>query len=213
MAAPTPATQTPYPTTGTTNSSNKTTVSLSTMIILMVDDTPIGAIQDLQVNEQRTIEMIDELGYDGHVDSAPSKSTEISGSCSRVRLDGLRIAEAFNRGFIHVKSQRVPFEIRIIDTMNGDLASGSAVVTVIKDVWLESISYKYDAKDWIIVDNMNWKAEDIYSYVSGNDSPVAQGGMRKLPNIAYDAYELAADVGLRGGAMDSPDLIHAPLRA
>ena len=214
MAAPIPnLPASPYPTTGSSLTDNKTNVSLSTMIVIKVNDNPVGAIQKLSINESREISTFDEVGRDGHIDSAPTKSADITGSCERIRFDRLKIAEAFSRGFVHAKSQRVPFEIHIIDTMAGDVESGSAVVTVIKNVWIKNISYAFDATNWAISDSMDWVAEDIYSIMAGSGAPVAQRGIRELKGIEYDIYELAADMGKRSGALDAPDLINAPLLA
>ena len=219
MPAPAPANQIPYPSTGSNFFKNGTAddvtkTSLSTMIIIKVGDDAVGAIQKLNITERRDIKMIDEVGTDGHIDSAPVKSSDISGSCERIRFDRMRIAEAFDRGFLHVKSQRVPFDIQVIDTMGGDVTSGLAIVTIIQNVWIKQISYAYSATDWIITDNMDWEAETILTYVSGNtQQSAAQQGTRQNKSVSWDVYEVAADVGMRRGAMDSPGLINAPLSA
>lgn len=217
MTAPSPANQVPYPITGSDpyyNNKNATKTSLSTMIIIKVGDNAVGAIQKLSVDESREIRMIDEVGTDGHIDSAPVKSSDIKGSCERIRFDRMRMSEAFSRGFLHVKSQRVPFDIQIIDTMGGDEQSGIAIVTIIENVWITGISYSYDAGNWIITDSMQWQAESIRSYMSGNSqTSAAQQGTRTLSNVPWDVYEIAADVGMRRGAMDAPDILNAPLGA
>ncbi len=214
MATPAPANQSPYPQTKSilqnTGSStiNRTSTGLSTMILIKVGSEPVGAVQDITINEERTITPIDEVGTDGHIDSAPTKSTDISGTCNRIRFGRLRATEAFSRGFLHVKSQRIPFDIEIIDQFNGEVGSGSEVITVIQNVWIKSINYSYKVDNWIVVDAMNWMAESIYSRVGEGEIPAAQGGERNIP-LQYDPYELAADVGKRRGAMDAPGLISA----
>jgi hypothetical protein len=218
MATPAPANQSPYPQTKSilqnTGSStvNRTGIGLSTMILIKVGNEPVGAIKSINIQENRNIDFIDETGTDGHIDSAPTRSTDISGSCERVRFDRLRITEAFSRGFLHVKSQRIPFDIEIIDQFNGEIGSGSEVVTVIENVWIESINYTYQADNWIISDTMNWKAETISSRIGDGEQPAAQGGERGIP-LQYDPYELAADVGKRRGSMDAPGLISAAFLA
>lgn len=190
-----------------TNSStiNRTGIGLSTMILIKVGVEPVGAVQSLNINENRSIQMIDEVGTDGHIDSAPNKSTDIEGTCTRIRFDRLRVTEAFSRGFLHVKSQRIPFDIEIVDKFNGE--NDSQVVTLIENVWIKSISYNIEAGNWIITDTMTWSAETISSRI-GDDQPAAQGGERGIP-LQYDVYELAADVGKRRGSMDAPGLITA----
>ena len=182
---------------------NKTSVSLSTNIIIYVNGKAVGAIQSLKIGEKRSVKMIDELGTDGHIDSAPTKSVDVSGSCDRVRFDRLRIAEAFGRGFVHVKSQRYPFDIKIIDKSKAD--ESNWVTTTIKNVWITGIDYTYGVDNWIITDNMTWEAETIYSVI-GNGDPVAKGG-----EIGQQYYinraEQASDKGIRRGAMDVSGLI------
>ena len=92
---------------------NITRTHLSTNIYIAVDELPVAAVSSLSVDEKRSLKMVDEVGTDGHIDSAPSQSTNITGSCKRTRFAGKRIAEAFRRGFIHVAAQRIPFDIQI----------------------------------------------------------------------------------------------------
>ena len=161
---------------------NKTSTAISTNIIIMVNNRAVGAIQSMAINEKRTIKMIDEVGTDGHIDSVPNASTNITGTCQRVRFDRLRVAEAFSRGFIHVASQVYPFDIVIMDKQKRNTAA--QISTVIKEVWISGISYTYQANDWVITDNMEWEAETIYSFLNngqgngliGQGTPVAQGG-------------------------------------
>lgn len=152
---------------------NKTSAALSTNILITVNGQAVGAVQSIDVVESRSIKMIDEVGTDGHVDSAPNQSTNITGSCIRIRLDGLRIAEAFGRGFVHVGSQVYPFDIVIFDRQKRD--QRSQISTVIKNVWIKDIQYTYTKDDWIISDKMSWEAETIFSILSGGSSPIAGG--------------------------------------
>ena len=198
-----------YPQTGSTLydafGKNRTGTSLSTNIIIKVGTVAIGAVQSLQINETRPIHMIDEVGTDGHIDSAPNQSTKISGSCQRVRFDQLRVAEAFSRGFVHAHSQRYPFDIDIIDTVKGD--GNNSIVTTLKNVWIGSIAYTYQANDFIITDTMGWECESIQSFFSGNGSSnVAEGGVRGI-QFFNDSIERSADRGGRRGSLDAPGLI------
>ncbi len=67
------------------NGSNRTGTALSTHIVIRVGLNPVGAIQNIDIKEDRTVTPIDEVGTDGHIDSAPTKSTNISGTCRRIR--------------------------------------------------------------------------------------------------------------------------------
>jgi hypothetical protein len=159
---------------------NKTSTAISTNIIITVPTSsgfiPVGAVKSLKIDEKRSIKMIDEVGTDGHVDSVPTSSTNISGSCERVRFDRLRVAEAFARGFVHVSAQAYPFDIVIFDNQKDD--GSNQISTVIQNVWIEGISYSYSADDWIISDSMSWVAETIYSIMNVGGGSVANGGER-----------------------------------
>lgn len=197
-----------YPQTGSTllgpNGQNKTSTGIATNIIIKVGPNTVGAIQEMSVDESRPLKMIDEVGTDGHIDSVPTGSTNITGSCSRIRFDRMRISEAFSRGFVHVAAQRIPFDIVIIDNWNGD--NNSALITTIKNVWIKGISYSFNASDWIITDRMQWEAETIYTTLANGNA--ATGGERNIP-LAVDSIEQATDVGGRRGGLDAPGLLRA----
>ena len=166
-----------YPNTGSTllgpNGANKTSTGISTNIVIKVGPNTVGAVQELSITENRSISMVDEVGTDGHIDSVPNKSTDISGNCSRIRFDRMRIAEAFSRGFVHVAAQRVPFDIVIIDNWNGD--GNASLFTTIKNVWIEQLSYAYRVSDWVITDQMSWKAETIYTTLANGNGAIGGG--------------------------------------
>lgn len=211
------------PNTGSTvtlpNGVNKTSTALSTNIIIMVGDQAVGAIQSLQITESRNIKMIDEVGADGHVDSVPYQSTNITGSCERIRFDRLRIAEAFGRGFIHVSAQIYPFDIVIIDKQKKNV--GSQISTIIKNVWIKEISYQYQANDWVITDRMSWEAETIFSTLNQGNNSVASGGEIGIKHfggglngvgtiVSGDGItniEQLVDTGARRGSLDASGLI------
>ena len=169
-------------TTSVNGSVNKTSTAISTNIIIMVNKTAVGAIQSMAISEKRSIKMVDEVGTDGHIDSVPNQSTNITGTCQRVRFDRLRIAEAFGRGFVHVASQVYPFDIVILDKQKR--ASALQIATVIKNVWISGIDYTYQTSDWVITDSMTWEAEQIYSVLNGGSAnPVAVGGERGIHHM------------------------------
>jgi hypothetical protein len=206
-----------YPHSGsqlTVDGRNTTRTALSTSIIIQVDNNPIGAIESLSVNETRTVGFIDEVGTDGHIDSAPSKATEITGSCKRTRFDGLRIAAAFSRGFVHVSAQRIPFDILILDLSaaeendQGFMGADGVVTTVIKNVWIKKIGYSYTKGDYHIAEDLDWEAETIYSFMGSGNSVVPASFARQLPIIDNDVFERQADMGFRRGALDAAGLIN-----
>jgi hypothetical protein len=159
---------------------NTTNTAISTNILLAVRTPsgyqPIGAVQSMAISEKRAIKMIDEVGTDGHIDSVPNQSTNITGTCQRVRFQKLRVAESFDRGFLHVAAQVYPFDIVIFDKQKFNPIA--QVTTVIKNVWISGIDYTYQVSDWVITDSMTWEAEHIYSTVNGG--PAAVGGQDNL---------------------------------
>jgi hypothetical protein len=170
---------------------NKTSTAISTNIIIMVNNTAVGAIQSMAISEKRGLKMIDEVGTDGHVDSVPNVSTNITGSCQRVRFDRLRVTEAFSRGFVHVASQVYPFDIVILDKQKRD--SGSQISTVIKNVWISGLDYTYQISDWVITDTMTWEAETIFSVLNGGSAqPVATGGERGVQHMGGNANSIVS---------------------
>lgn len=211
-----------YPNTGSTISHadgrNKTSTGLSTNIIIKVNNEAVGAIQNISFNESRQIQRIPEVGTDGFIDSTPVKSTEISGSCRRIRFDRLRISEAFSRGFVHVKSQVYPFDIEIYDTQNGSVDSDEVIITVVKNVWIEKISYAYASDNWIITDDMSFVAEDIYT-IDVNGNSIAKGGERGIipqgiefvggGDTAFADIEQRADTSQEGrrGSLDISSIL------
>jgi hypothetical protein len=186
---------------------NRTATHLSTNIIIKVDGNVVGAVKSLEVTESRSLKMIDEVGTDGHIDSAPSASTNITGSCTRTRFDRMRVAEAFSRGFIHVHAQRIPFDIEIQDVFH-DSDPSNAIITTIQNVWIKDIRYTYSADDFIIVDNMSWEAERIYSVLNNNNVAQAVANGRANP-IALNVFEQQADRGAFTGALDAAGLLNA----
>lgn len=197
-----------YPATGSilsrADGSNRTGIGLSTQVLITVGPNTVGGLQELRVSEGRTVKFYSEVGTDGQIDSAPTASATVSGSASRIRFDRLHITEAFSRGFLHVKSQRVPFDIVIIDKYNGDGAD--SLITVIKNVWIKSLGYTFSATDFVIVDSMDWEGEDIFTTL--NNGNAATGGERGLV-FGKDVYEQEADRGARRGALDGPGLLKA----
>lgn len=171
----------------------------------MVNNTPVGAIQSLAITERRPIKMIDEVGTDGHIDSVPNQSTNVTGTCQRVRFDRLRITEAFSRGFLHAKSQQYPFDIVILDKQKRDQAN--QISTVIKNVWIGELSYTYQVSDWVVSESMNFEAEDIFSILNnGSNVPAAQGGELGIKSAKIPT-ETLADTGGRRGSLDGAGLI------
>lgn len=190
-----------------TDGNNATKTHLSTNIIIKVDGIVVGAVKSLQITESRNVDMISEVGTDGFIDSAPSRSTEISGSCQRTRFSGKRLTEALGRGFVHIHAQRIPFDIEIQDIFaNAD--SANAIITVLENVWFTNMQYSYDAENYIISETAQFKAERIYSLLNNNNVITSVGNGNGAP-IILNAFEQEADRGAFTGALDQAGLLNA----
>lgn len=193
---------------------NKTSTGLSTHIVIMVNGQVVGAIQSLQITEQRPVKQIVEVGSDGSIDSTPSASTIFTGTCTRVRYDRLRLSEAFGRAWIHVASQAYPFDIVILDKQKRD--NGSQISTVIKNVWFTNLQWSVTSTEWVVSETAQFVAERVYSTLNNGSTPVAQGGeigIKHTPSISGGNgtinIEQLADTGSggRGGSLDFGGLI------
>ncbi len=190
-----------------TSQKQRTATHLSTNINILVNGISVSAVKSMQIRESRDVKMVDEIGTDGHIDSAPTRSTDISGSFNRTRFDRQRITEAFGRGFVHVSAQRLPFEVEIQDNFVGSDDS-SVVITTLRNVWITGIDTSYSADDFIIVDNMTWVAESIDSILANGAPVVGNVNNRGIP-IDINPFERDADVGRFRGALDAAGLINA----
>jgi hypothetical protein len=185
----------------------RTATHLSTNIVIKAGDYVVGAVQKMQVNERREIKMMDEVGTDGHVDGAPVRSTDISGSCDRIRFDKQRIVGAFARGYIHAHAQRIPFDIEIHDFFH-DADQGNAIITTLHQCWIQEISYSYNADNWMITDSMSFVAKGISSFLK-NQNVVTGVANGQDGSIYLNQYEQEADRGLYRGAMDAAGVLNA----
>jgi hypothetical protein len=181
---------------------NATKTHLSTNIIIKVDGNAIGAVKTLSVTEARNIAKIAEIGTDGFIDSAPQRSTEITVRCERTRFARKRIAEAFGRGFIHVSSQRIPFNIEIHDIFS-DTNISNAIITTIENCWISNMSYNYSSDDFIIAESMDVTAERIYSTLNGGYV------VNSSPTVSVNQFEAQADAGQYIGALNAAGLLNA----
>lgn len=118
--------------------------------------------------------------------------------------------EAFGRGYAHVHSQRIPFDITITDWFGFDANQDATIITTVKNVWIKDLSYTYSISDYIITERMSFTAEAIFSKLltGGGTGCIATGGARGL-TVFSDNIERTADIGRRRGSMDAPGLLNA----
>ena len=186
---------------------NRTATHLSTNIIIKVENNVVGCIQSLNISESRPVKFLAEVGADGFFDSAPNGPSTTTGRVQRVRYDKTRMFEAFGRGFIHIHSQRIPFDIEIHDVFH-DADPSNAIITTLKNVWFKSISYDYTVSDYIIQENADFECERIYSIINNKNVAQAVANGRSNP-IILNAFEQEADRGAFTGALDAAGLLNA----
>jgi len=192
-----------YPITGSTLNS-KISTGLSTQIIIKAGTETVGAIQNLGVKQNRGLVRVKEIGLDGVLEIAPNKAPEVDLSVNRIVFDQLSVSEAFARGFVNVKSQRIPFEILVIDRTAGD--DSLSVIHKFTNCWFQSISVTYKADDYIIAQDATIWAEDVST--TRNAENAAQGGARGI-NYQIEERERNTDKGSFRGTMDASGIIDA----
>lgn len=204
-----------YPLTGSTLNSS-ISAGLSTQILIKVDNEPVGAIQSINITQNRGLQRIPEVGLDGILEIVPNKATEYSATITRIYFDRLRLPEAFKRGFINIKSQLIPFDIQIMDRTNGD--NEGLVVHTLENCWFSAYSPRYQAENFIIQEEATIWIEDIRTTLGNSQSSAVTGGARGIiPQTDTFGRERATDAGAGGlnpgsgyrGTMDVSNLINA----
>jgi len=194
-----------YPQSGSLISSERagTHTGLSTQIIIMVQNFPIGAIQEFSINQNRSFKRIPEIGTDGVVEIHPKGAAKITLNVTRIVFDELRLTEAFARGFINLQAQRIPFDIQIIDRTSS-MNELDAIIHVFHNCWFKNYAPSYQADNFVISEDATLVCEYITSSRQGQS--VSVGGLRGL-SYEYDTVERSTDVNGRRGRLDSAGLL------
>lgn len=178
---------------------------VSTQIIVKIKNTKVGAIQNLTISQAREHYRQEEIGTDGIVEIFPRGATKIEATIERVVFDGLRLPEAFARGFINIQSQRIPFDIDIMDLSEFKtsvnlpyddiqrailLQNNNAVVHSLKGCWFRSYSPTFASEKFIISERATIICEKIIT--TRNGLSAVNGGLK---GVAYekDTIERATD--------------------
>jgi hypothetical protein len=174
---------------------------LSTQIIVKVENTTIGAIQRLSFRQDRDFWIHEEIGTDGIVEIHPKGAAKIAISVERIVFDDLRIPEAFARGFINLQSQRIPFDIQIIDR-TGEQFFGD-ILHVFNNCWFKSYNPQFKVDSFIVSES----AEIICEYVTTmrNSISAVFGGLRGV-EYEHDTIERATDVDGRIGRYEQTNV-------
>jgi len=192
-----------------------TATGLSTQILIQVDGQGVGAIQKFGSNQNRATKRITEVGTDGTIEIVPNSATEVTLEVTRIVFDKKRMTESFQRGFLNIHAQRIPFDILVYDfsdvpsdtalnadPANLDVASAfdapidaeGVITTVYENCWFKKLSTSYNSGDYIISEDATIDVEFVHSFKDGKSNISASRGE---PAFA-DALERLADLGRRG---------------
>lgn len=168
---------------------NRINSGLSTQITIKVDSTTVGAIQRLSITQNRDLHRWEEIGTEGVVEIHPKGAAKIDIAVDRIVFDGMRLPEAFARGFINLQSQRVPFDIHIIDRTEIKY-TGDAVVHVFNNCWFRQYNPQFRADNFIVSEAAQIWCE--YVTTTRNSISAVFGGYRGI-RYEHDTIERATD--------------------
>ena len=185
-----------------------THTGLSTQVIIMVGNFPVGAIQELVINQNRSFKRLNEIGTDGVVEIVPTTPTAVNVSVKRVYFDEMSLPEAFARVFSNLQAQRIPFNIDIYQTQGeneafGDTAAGLPLVKRIHNCWFNRLSTPYNANNYIISESA-----EIWAEYTTNFMPAFSKSLRQpwANGAAADSIEREVDTTGRRASLDAISL-------
>jgi len=171
---------------------------LSTHILIKVSNKIVGAIQSLAPSETRALTRIKEVGTDGYLEIVPTGPADISIEVERLLFDYQHLPEAFSRGFAHIQSQRLPFNIEV--HQEDGTSDGKTIVTTYQNCWMTSFSSSYTAGDYLITERATIWAESVKS-----DTAVPHNASN-ASTVVKDPIEQWVDSGVGPGAMSVPPI-------
>lgn len=204
------AIQQSFPNTGSAVGVFQPNTGLSTQIIVKVSGVPVGALQNLTVNQTRPLDRIKEIGTDGCIEIVPNGITTFELTASRIVFDQVRLPEAFLRGFRFINAQRLPFDIEILD-LSGvknpgeDISSDNSIVTMTyKNCWFSAYSTPYTVDNYVITETATIQCETAFlSQPPGEYDIPNSGGLRGLEaQTDTMTIERVVNHGQRRGSLD-----------
>lgn len=207
-----------YPRTGSVVD-GRMKAGLSTHILIAVDvgagiQLAVGAIQSVTINESRNINRLGEIGTQGFVENVPMSNTSIDLNVTRVVFDAYNITRALGRGYKSIGSQRIPFNVYVIDRthstrigisdLGSDFSPGGfirpPITQIYHNCWFTSKTSTYNSNTYAIIEQAQlacqWH-EDVFGTRHGD-------GERNIEYIG-DSIEQAVDEGATIGALPSGD--------
>lgn len=206
-----------FPNTGTLFDGQRTNSGLSTQIIVKVNDTAVGALQNLTVNQNRPLKRINEIGTDGNIEIVPQSSPTYDLNVTRIVFDQLRLPEAFSRAFRFIGAQRIPFDIEIFDmqaTPVDDPSGSNLIVMTFKNCWFNSYTTPYGVDDYTVIETATiWAETALVSNpsIALNESgiPDNRRGLEPQLEAGGQAIERNTNQGNRRGALDAAGILNS----
>lgn len=188
-----------YPTSGSILNS-KLSSSLSTSIIVKVENTTVGAIQTLTIKQSREMCIWEECGNEGIIEIHPKNATKISIDVTRIVFDDLRLTESLARGFINIQSQRIPFDIHIMDT-GAAINDDNILSHILHGCWFRGYITPLTSNNFLITETADIACEYITSMRNAQNA--SYGGISRKISYSYDTIERATDLNGRRGSFNS----------
>jgi hypothetical protein len=185
-----------YPISGS-SLDRKITSGLSTLITVKVGNTSVGALQTLDIKQNRPTVKWQEIGTDGFVENHPKGAANVTASATRIVFDGLSITESFARGFFNIQAQRIPFDIQIIDRQQGD--GSLAVLHTLHSCWFTDIATPYKSSDFLVIQTASFDCLKITTTRMGESAAI--GGINGI-GYEFDSIERSTDVKGYQGRLD-----------
>jgi len=192
----------------------RTSTSLSTQIVIKVNNVAVGALQRLTISQNRPLYRVNEIGTDGNVEIVPQGSTTFELTAERIVFDQLRLPEAFSRSFRFINAQRIPFDIEIFDINDADAQnavvdanSGGIVVMKFVNCWFSRYESPYNAENYIITETASIWAET--GVVNSPDAFLPENSSLRTINPEANAIETSVNRGGRRGGVDAAGLVNA----
>ena len=203
-----------FPNTGSQVMEPSPHTGLSTQIIIKVAGTPVGALQRLSVTQNRPLERIKEVGTDGVIEIVPNGPTTYELTVSRIVFDMVRLPESFLRGFRFIDSQRLPFDIDILDlsgvtSPNEDISNDSTITTMTyHNCWFTTYTTPYTVDNYVITEEATlWCETAFLSTPSGVSMPTNPRGLDALAQTDSMGIEQSVNNGGRLGSLDVAGLM------
>lgn len=144
----------------------------STNILIKSFGETIGMIQSFSMSENRNINKLQAVGFEGVVQAVPSNTNGGQLSVTRIAMYNTKLADIFGINethsayvsgtsekhdapyFVTLRNQRIPFEIEVhTPTSNGVGDSATWQIDTYVDCWLSSWSKSYSVQQIYVTEN------------------------------------------------------------